>query len=120
MKGIRGLHDINTHGTLSREGRLFSIAKNLHQTVKRAEFSGEESWVGSVKSFVPVKNTKRQKFSPVLFLLDPALKTKIRMAQIEQIQEFISEMEEMAREGVKGAVAEIQALKERLARWEEM
>lgn len=43
MKGIKGLHDINTHGTLSREGRLFSVAKNLHQIVKRAEFSSEES-----------------------------------------------------------------------------
>lgn len=120
MRRIKGLGDIKTYSALAREGRLVSVAKNLHQIVRRNEFFGEESWGGNIKSFVPKKGAKRRKFSPVLFLLDQDLKAKIRIVQMEQIRALIFELEELAKEGIAGTVAERHSLKKRLARWEKM
>lgn len=117
MRCIKGLRDINTHGSLAREGRLVSVARDLHQIERRSGFSGNESWDGSVNNMVFKKSPKTQKSSRDLFQ-ELTLGRKVREALIQQTQEFISEMEMFAGEEIVGALAELQRLKTKLSDWQ--
>ncbi|MEK7200640.1 MAG: hypothetical protein AAB672_00720 [Patescibacteria group bacterium] len=115
MRCIKGLRDINTHGTLAREGRLVGVARDLHRIERRSGFSGNESWNGSVDNMVFKKSAKTQRLPHDLFQ-ELVLKKKIQNALVQQIQESIAEMEMFAGEGVAGALAELQRLGTKLSR----
>lgn len=46
MRHMRGLRDIKTHGTLAKEGRLVSVAKDLHRINGKGRPPEEGSWDG--------------------------------------------------------------------------
>ena len=119
MRRVRGLRDINTHGTLAREGRLVSVAKDWHRINGRSGCvsSEEKSWDGSVDRMVFKRDAEMRRPSRDLFR-DFALERKIREAQIVRIREFIAEMEMFASEGLPGALVELHRLKAKLSRWE--
>lgn len=117
MRCIKGLRDISTHGTLAREGRLVGVARNLHRIERRSGFSGNESWDGSVDNMMFKKSVKIRKPPNDLFQ-EIVSERKIQNAMIQQIQEFIAEMEMFAGEGIAGALAELQRLKTKLSDWQ--
>ena len=116
MRHIRGMRDIKTHGTLAREERLVSVARDWHRS-GRSGSSENESWDGSVNRMMFKKNAKTRKSSQDLFQT-LALEKKIRVMRIEQVQEFIAEMEMFSSEGVPGALAELRRLKTKLSQLE--
>ncbi len=113
MMSARGMHDIKTHGTLAREGRLISVARDLHRINKRG-FSEEGSWDGSVDSTVYRRPAQTQR--PVRDLFhEIALGRKTLGQQMANIREFVAEMEEFVQEGIPGAANELSRLRERLS-----
>ncbi len=118
MRHIKGMRDIKTHGTLAREGRLVSVARDWHR-IGRSRSSENESWDGRADRMVFKKNTKTRKPSRDLFQ-DLALEREIRTMRIKQVWEFIAEMEMFASEGISGALAELQRLKAKLSQLESM
>ncbi|PIY73929.1 MAG: hypothetical protein COY85_04675 [Candidatus Portnoybacteria bacterium CG_4_10_14_0_8_um_filter_40_50] len=116
MRHIRGMRDIKTHGTLAREERLVSVARDWHRS-GRSGSSENESWDGSVNRMMFKKNAKTRKSSQDLFQT-LALERKIRIMRIEQVREFITEMEMFSSEGVPGALAELRRLKTKLSQLE--
>ena len=116
MRHIKGMRDIKTHGTLAREGRLVSVARDWHR-IGRSGSSKNESWDGKADRMVFKKSAKARKASRDLFQ-DLALEREIRTTRIKQIREFIAEMEMFASEGISGALAELQRLKAKLSQSE--
>ena len=119
MRHIKGLRDINTHGTLAREGRLVSVARDWHRINGKGESSENASWDGNVDDMVVKKNTKARRPSRDLFK-DLVSERKARAMRVKQVQELIAEMEMFAGEGVSGALAELQRLKEKLPQLESL
>lgn len=119
MRHIRGLREIQTHGTLAREGRLVSVARDWHRVGRnKTNRSPEnESWDGIVSPVMFKKSAAARRPSRCLFQ-DPELEKKIRAMQIEQVQDSIVEMEMFASEGVSGVIAELQRLKAKLSQLE--
>lgn len=116
MRHIRGLCDIKTHGTLAKEGRLVSVARDWHRVGKSGS-SEDESWDGSVDRMVFKKSAKARR--PSQDLSQPlVLRREIRATLIKQVQESMAEMEMFADEGVPGALTELQRLKVRLSQFE--
>lgn len=115
MRHIRGLRDINTHGSLARAGRLVSVARDWHRIEKRGESSETASWNGRVDRTVFKRSLKARRPPRDLFQ-DLALEGKIRATQIALTQEYIVEMEMFASDGVPGALVELQRLKAKLLR----
>ena len=116
MRHIRGLRDINTHGTLAKEGRLVSVAKDWHR-IGKSGTSENESWDGSVDRMVFKKSAEVRRPSRDLFQT-LAFKKEILATQIKQVQESIAEMEMFADEGVSGALVELQRLRVKLSQLE--
>ncbi|MFY9461826.1 MAG: hypothetical protein WAP51_01325 [Candidatus Sungiibacteriota bacterium] len=116
MGHMRGLHDIKTHGTLAREGRLVSVAKNLHR-INRSGYLEEGSWDGRVEHTVFKRGVGMRRPSRNL-VQDFALEKKFRAAEIALVQECIAEMEAFANEGVPGALVECHRLRAKLSQLE--
>ncbi|MBI2446606.1 MAG: hypothetical protein HYV51_02170 [Parcubacteria group bacterium] len=120
MRRIRGIKDIKTHGTLAREGRLVSVARDWHKIGRSGSTEGSSEnqfWDGSVKHMVFKKSAETRRPSRGLFQ-DIALEKKIQAARIAQIQESIAEMEMFASEGMPGGFAELERLKIKLSQLE--
>ncbi len=112
LRHIKGFRDIKTHGTLAREGRLVSVARDWHR-IKRGGSLENESWNGGVERMVFKKSAKMRRPSRDLFQTF-ALEKMIQETQIKQIWESIAEMEIFASEEISGAIAELQRLKTKL------
>jgi len=121
MRHIKRLRDLKTHGSLAREGRLVSVARDWHRSGRngRSGSSENESWDGSVNRMVFKKSAKARKPSRDLFQT-LALERKIRIMRIEQVRECIVEMEMFSSEGVPGALAELWRLKTKLSQFGEL
>ena len=119
MGNVRGFRDIKTHGTLAREGRLVSVARNLHRMNRKGGSPENTSWDGSVDNMVVKKNAKARRPSRDLFQ-GLALERNIRATQIAVVQELIAEMEGFMEEGIPGAFIEFSRLKTKLSRLEDM
>ena len=120
MRHIKGHRDIKTHGSLSREGRLVSVARDWHKIGRSGSSEGSsenESWNGSVERVVFKKSANARRPYNDLFQ-DPALERRIRATRIAQIQESIAEMEMFASEGMPGVLAELERLKTKLSQLE--
>ncbi|HEY4474469.1 MAG TPA: hypothetical protein VJC06_00910 [Candidatus Paceibacterota bacterium] len=116
IRVIRGMRDINTHGILARQGRLLSVAKDLHR-IQRERSSENESWDGSVERLMFNKNAMARKTPQGLFQ-DHELESKIKATLIKQTQESIAEMEIFANEGFPDVLAELQRLRTKLSQLE--
>lgn len=117
---IKGMHDIKTHVILSREGKLFSVAKNLHR-VGRREISNDNigAWDGSVvrnvfdkKSVKTETKVRLAKVVPFLFYQVGELTEEL----LDTIENDIKEMTYFAAEGLLGAKEELERLCQRFLR----
>lgn len=106
----RGLKDIKTHGTLAREGRLVSVAKNLHQTR-----GGQlDSWNIEQHIYYPKKKSAGSR--PASLHRDLFLENKARRYQIAMTQDFLEEMRQAILEGIPVSVHELERLQKKLAK----
>lgn len=119
MRRMRGLRDIKTHGTLAREGRLVSVARDLHQINRKSGSPENGSWDGKVNPILLKRSTRMRKPSRDLFQ-DLALEKNIRATQITIVQELIAEMDGFVKEGLPGALVELNRLKTKLSQLESM
>jgi len=117
MPSIKGMHDIRTHGSLSCQGELLSVAKNLHKIgfgfsigsasrkINRSIDMG--AWDGSVArhSFNKVLNKSRS-----LNLASFYQGEKIMEGQIRTLEDEIKEMTNFVKEGLPGAKKELERL----------
>ena len=110
---IKRLRDIKTHGTLAREGKLVSVARDWQ---KRSEGGGGEgnaagsnSW--NVQQHVFRKDSEKGKPAKKSFILDG----KIKSHQIEELKNSLAELEQAASEGIMVSADELERIKARLA-----
>lgn len=115
--GLRGLRDIRTYGTLAREGRLVSVARDWHQINKIGRSSENESWDGNVDRMIVKRSAAARRPSRNLFQ-DLVLERKTRATLIKQVQESITDMDMFAGEKISGALAELRRLKVKLSQLE--
>lgn len=117
MGHVRGFRDIKTPSTLAREGRLVSVARDLHQINKKDVSPEEGSWDGKIKPIVLKRGMGTRKPPRNLFQ-DLALERNIQATQIAITQELIAEMEGFVEEGLPGALVELNRIKTKLSRLE--
>lgn len=117
MRRVRGLRDIKTHGTLAREGRLVSVARDLHRINKKGGFPEEGSWDGTINPMVLKRGTGTRRPSRDLFQ-ELVLERNIRATQIATAQELIVEMDGFVEEELPGALDELSRLKTKLSQLE--
>lgn len=117
MRHMRGLRDIKTHGTLAKEGRLVSVAKDLHRTNGEGRPPEEGSWDGKINPVALKKDAGTRK-SPRNLFQDLVLERNIKATQIAISQELIIEMEGFVEEGLPGALIELNRLKTKLSQLE--
>ncbi len=119
MNRIRGVRDINTHGSLSRAGRLPSVARDLH---KRQQENALETSEWNVEHHLFQKDApirSKPALSPSRATAgDPNLGAKVRMSKIEMVRDLMAEMRQALAEGLEGAAHELEQLKARLAQLE--
>ncbi len=104
---IKGMRNIKTHGTLSREGKLLSVAKDLHRVDrKKINDVGIGAWDGNVaRNIFDKKSVKSTKLH------------SLNMGKLPSfIEDDIREMEVFAAEGLPGAKKELEWLRQRLSR----
>ncbi|MDP3947534.1 MAG: hypothetical protein Q8Q41_02490 [bacterium] len=108
------MRDIKTHGSLAREGKLISVARDLHGGGSHGARTDSESrsWDGSAERHL-YGGEKVAKRSRPSFGATPE---KIDALRAETIVEFIEEMRSFASEGIPGAAKELCRLEARLAR----
>lgn len=120
---IKGLHDIKTHGSLAREGKLVSVARDWHK------INGGGGGIGSAggntgdwsphvyRSEKEIKRSKPAKrfSSPITPFQDPNLDGKIKSCQIEELQNSLAELEQAVSEGLSVSADELERIKARLA-----
>ena len=122
LRDIKNYRNIKTHGSLAREGKLVSVARDWH---KRSEggggagnAAGSDSW--NVQQHVFRKDSGKGKpvkkiSSPVTLFQDPNLDEKIKSRQIEELQNSLAELEQAVSEGISVSADEFKRLKARLA-----
>lgn len=114
----RGLRDIKTHGSLAREGRLVSVARNLHRVRSRENENGTiwDDW--SIERHVyPKKKSGRPCTAAKASLhRELFLENKVRLHQIEVIRDFLQEMHQAMAEGIPVAMQEFERLTKMLAK----
>ncbi len=123
IRKMRGIHDIKTHGSLAREGKLVSVARDWHKI--NGGGGGIGSAGGNMGNWSPhayrgEKEIKRSKpakrfSSPITPFQDPNLDGKIKSRQIEELQNSLAELEQAAGEGLSVSANELKRLKARLA-----
>lgn len=119
MKRIKGMHDIKTHGTLAREGRLASIAKDSCQINRNRGSLEKASWDGDIDCMIFNRSGAARKPGRDL-LRDSSLEKHVRTVCIQQVQESIDDMRIFASEKILGAAAELQRLEMKLSRLKRM
>lgn len=114
---LKGLRDIRTHGTLARQGRLISVARNLDRVRSHEGKGGNISngWSVELHIYPKQKLAKPRMMAPASLSHDLFLGNKVRLHQIEVIQDLVQEMLQAIAEGIPGAVHELERLKKRLA-----
>lgn len=117
---LRGMRDIKTHGSLAREGRLISVARNLHGAGSRESEGGTISDDWSIKQHIYPKKGSAGSRSRVTTSLhrELFLENKVRMYQIEVVRDFLQEMRQAIAEGIPVATQEFKRLTKRLAELE--
>lgn len=116
---IKGMRDIKTHAALAREGKLVSAARDWH---KRSEWDGArgntEDWNPRVyRMEKKIRRSRPAKRFPSLisFFQDPNLYEKIKSHQIEELRNFLAELEQAIMEGLSVSAKELERIKTRLA-----
>lgn len=117
---VRGLRDIKTHGTLAREGRLISVARNLHGLENRESKSGVISDNWSIERHMyPKKKSAGPRQAPVASLhRELFLENKVHLYQIEVTRDFLQEMRQATAEGIPVAIQEFKRLTKKLSELE--
>ncbi len=125
LRDIKNYSNIKTHGSLAREGKLVSVARDLHNGsgfgggIGSAESKGNMGdWSSHVynkeKEIRKGKPAKRFS-SPITPFQDPNFDGKIKSRQIEELQNSLAELEQAASEGFSVSADELSRLKARLA-----
>lgn len=116
---IRGLRDIKTHSSLAQEGKLIGVARNLHRMSVHKSESGNISNDWSVERHIYPKQKPVKPRLPAMFLHRyPFLENKIRLYQIEIIQDFLKEMRQALAEEIPVSMREFERLTKKLAELE--
>ncbi len=111
---IRGIHDIKTHGTLAREGKLISVARDLHKVRGQEGHNGSSDW--DISKHVYKKGTMKVRRSQAVPLYsDLYLDEKIKKHQIEVVEDQLQEMNQAMAEGIPVSVSELERLKAKLS-----
>lgn len=116
MRRIKGLHDIRTHGSLAQEGKLISVARDWHRTGSNRAMDETASgfWDGKVEQHLykkgPTRTSPLSRTAPLPFLYE-----KIKIQQIQMIQDLIKEVRQAMTEGIPVAKGEFQRLEARLS-----
>ncbi len=125
MKRIRGLGDIRTHGSLSREGTLTSVARDWHRLRGLGggtdDAASKSSWDGKVDNSVYKKVTARLprragSIAPLTNVSNSRLQLleRIRRQQIASTQSLLEELRQALAEGIPVASSELRRLEARL------
>ena len=115
MRCIKGFRDIKTHGSLAREGKLISVARDWHKYRRSSDGnSTQESWDGRVENHLyksgPWPVQTKSLFS------DFYLGEKIRKYQTEFIQGLLEELRQASAEGISVLTDELEHLEKKLAK----
>lgn len=102
MRSVKGLHDIATHGSLAKEGRLFSLARGNYQLANDRVISEAPGW--DVKRHIIGRPAKPLNFA------------KLMEREIEFTQGMLQEFDEAFVEGMPVSGEAYERLKMRLAK----
>ena len=110
---IKGFRDIRTHGSLAREGKLFSVAKNLHghgrfREMRSQAESGDE-WNVHVFRRDKKPAVRFSHFSSFPFSFEEL--KKIRMHQVEVASDLLRELHQALAEGLPVVASELERVK---------
>lgn len=108
----RGMHDIRTHNSLAREGRLISVARDLHRSNNIKDTPRSSDWDAKQHIFKKTKPATVANVDP--FRRDPCLERKVRLHQIEVAQSLLAEFQQAATEGLPVSLREVERLKTKL------
>lgn len=90
---LGGLRDIKTQGSLAREGRLISVARNLHRLRSRESKSGAvtDDWSLERHVYSKQRPVRPRSVSVASLHRELFLENKARLHQIEVIRDFLQE-----------------------------
>ncbi len=111
---IKGMRDIKTHGTLSCEGKLLSVARDWRR-IDRGKINSVDmgAWDGSVARNVFYKKSAK----PRLLNIVPFYQAGETMQELLRTAENdIEEMTRFVAEGLPGAKEELERLRQKLSR----
>lgn len=111
---VRGLRDIKTHGTLAREGRLVSVARNLHRLGNGTEENTSHSSDWNIERHVYKKKKSANTATAIPLHRELYLERKVRLYQIAIIKSLLVEFQQATIEGLPVALHELERLKMRL------
>ncbi len=109
---IRGMHDIKTHATLAREGKLVSVARDWHKRNSNPTNS-DSDW--NTKHHVYNKPTQKPSSNPYA---DPYTDEKIKGCQVQIIKDQLQEMHQAVAEGLEINANEFERLEVQLFKLE--
>ena len=109
---MKGLINIKTHGSLSRQGLLVSVARDLHRTTRtRSESeSKSEDWNTGEQVLQKPKGEKHS-----ISISAPVIAKLINSEQIKYIYGILAEMERAIADGISTSLDEFERLKKKLA-----
>lgn len=113
---LRGLRDIKTHGSLAREGRLVSVARDWHKLNNRGGDKTEsggfaDGW--DAKQHL-VKNKPVHSVTASSLCRDRDFEKKSKSQQIERIIYLLTEFQRAIQEGLPVSLSAFESLKARL------
>lgn len=111
---LRGLRDIKTHGSLAREEKLISVARDLHRSGSRKnEGTISDDW--SVERHIYKKKRPANTATVIPLRHELYLERKVRSHQIEITEDLFAEFQQAIVDGLPVAMHEFERLKTRLA-----
>lgn len=117
MMRLKGLRDIKTHGILARAGRLVSVARDLHSLGGKENTPHSNDWNSewNLERHIFKKKKPANAATTGRFNYGLEFAKKIRLHQIEVIQDVLVELRQAMAEGLPVAQHEFERLKTRLA-----
>lgn len=114
MNRIKGLRDINTHGSLDRKGLLTGVAKNMHRGGSAGHRETESGFGGDVSRHIFKKPAPAKRPVPLAIHLPLPDSNSITKYLIATTRDLLEELLRARAEGLPVMSAELKRLEERL------
>lgn len=116
---IKRLRDIKTHGSLARQGKLVSVARNLRRSGSHESGGGDVSVNWSVEQHIYKKKPDRfRSVSAASLCSELFFENQVYLYQVQVVRDLIQEMYQAMAEGISVATQELERLTKKLVKLE--